>query len=47
MFLAAALAAQTEVIVSGDRDLLQVSGWRKIAGLTPRQFVERYLDTDS
>lgn len=47
MFLAAALAAQTEVIVSGDRDLLEVSGWRDIAVLTPRQFVEQYLDADS
>lgn len=47
MFLAAALAAQTEVIVSGDQDLLQVSGWRGIAVLTPRQFVEQYLVADS
>lgn len=47
MFLAAAVAAQTEVIVSGDQDLLQVSGWRGIAVLTPRQFVEQYLVADS
>ena len=47
MFLAAALAAQTEVIVSGEQDLLQVSGWRGIEVLTPRQFVEQYLVADS
>jgi predicted nucleic acid-binding protein len=33
--------------VSGDQDLLQVSGWRGIAVLTPRQFVEQYLVADS
>lgn len=43
MFLAAALASQTPVIVSGDRDLLRVSGWRAIGVLTPRQFVDRHL----
>lgn len=47
MFLATALAAQAEVIVSGDQDLLQVSGWRGIAVLTPRQFIEQYLVADS
>lgn len=47
MFLAAALAAQTEFIVSGDHDLLQVSGWRGIEVLTPRQFVDQYLVADS
>lgn len=43
MFLAAALASQTPVIVSGDRDLLRVSGWRAIEVLTPRQFFDRHL----
>lgn len=43
MFLAAALASQTRLIVSGDRDLLQVSGWEGIAVLTPRQFVDQHL----
>lgn len=40
-FLAAALAARAAIIVSGDRHLLAVSGWRGIAVLTPRAFVER------
>lgn len=43
MFLAAAVASQTRCIVSGDRHLLRVSGWRGIDVLTPRQFVDRYL----
>ena len=43
MFLAAALAAQAPVIVSGDRDLLDVSGWRDIAVLSPRQFLDQHL----
>lgn len=30
MFLAAALAARAPCVVSGDRDLLQVSGWQGI-----------------
>ena len=44
MFLAAAVASQTPLIVSGDRDLLRVSGWRGIDVLTPRQFVDQHLD---
>ena len=43
MFLAAAFASQTKVIVSGDHDLQRVSGWRGIEVLTPRQFVDRHL----
>ena len=43
MFLAAALASQTGIIVSGDKHLLAVSGWRGIEVLTPRQFVDRHL----
>ena len=43
MFLAAALAAEARVIVSGDKHLLRVSGWRNIAVLKPRQFVDQYV----
>lgn len=43
MFLAAALAAQAPCVVSGDRDLLQVSGWRGFEVLTPRQFLDRHV----
>lgn len=42
-FLAAALAAHAAIIVSGDRDLLDVSGWHDIAVLSPRQFLDQYL----
>lgn len=43
MFLAAAVAADVTTIVSGDQHLLDVSEWRGIAVVTPRQFVDRYL----
>lgn len=43
MFLAAALASRSAFIVSGDRHLLDVSGWNDIQILTPRQFAETYL----
>jgi len=43
MFLAAAVASATPLIVSGDVHLLDVSGWRGIADLTPRNVVDRYL----
>ena len=46
MFLAAAFASQTRLIVSGDRHLLRISGWRGIDVLTPRQFVDQYLAAD-
>ena len=42
-FLACAAAAGASVIVSGDRHLLAVSGWRGVDVLTPRAFVEQYL----
>ncbi len=44
MFLAAALAANAGVIVSGDKHLLRVSGWRGIEVMKARQFVDRYIE---
>lgn len=41
-FLACALASRTPVIVSGDKHLLQVSGWCDIKVLKPRQMIDRY-----
>ena len=43
MFLAAALASATRLIVSGDKDLLRVSGWRGTMVLTPRQLLDQHL----
>ncbi len=42
-FLAAAVASGVRVLISGDRHLLDVSGWRGIEVLTPRQFVRQHL----
>ena len=45
-FLAVAVASQTPLIVSGDGDLLRVTGWRGVDVVTPRQFVDRHLAAD-
>jgi uncharacterized protein len=42
-FLACALASKNSIIVSGDKHLLRVSGYRGITVLKPRQFVDQYL----
>ncbi len=42
-FLACALVSKTYVIVSGDKHLLKVSGWRGIRVLKPREFMNEYL----
>jgi uncharacterized protein len=42
-FLACALAAGVNIIVSGDKRLRAATGWNGIAIVTPRQFVERYI----
>lgn len=44
-FLAAAVASGVRILVSGDRHLLNVSGWQTIEVLTPRTFVRQYLAT--
>ena len=44
-FLAVAVAADAQIIVSGDKHLLRVSGWQGIEVLKPRQFVDRYVAT--
>ena len=43
-FLAAALAGGATVVVTGDKHLLRVSGWRSIKVLKPRQFVDQEMD---
>ena len=42
-FLACAIASGARTIVSGDKHLLSVSGYRGIEVLRPRAFVDRYL----
>lgn len=42
-FLACALGGRTKMIVSGDRHLLAVDGYRGVRVLRPRQFVEEHL----
>lgn len=42
-FLACALAGRCRLIVSGDKHLLAVSGYRRIQVLRPRAFVELHL----
>ncbi len=43
MFLAAAVTGETKTIISGDKHLLEVSGWRGITVVTPRRFVDQDL----
>jgi uncharacterized protein len=42
-FIACALAAECDIIVSGDKHLLKVFGYRQIKVLTPHQFAKEYL----
>ena len=42
-FLACAIASKTKIIVSGDKHLLDVSGYKGIDVLTPRRFSEKYI----
>ncbi len=42
-FIACAIAGKSDLIVSGDKHLLRVSGYEGINVLTPRQFIDRFL----
>ena len=42
-FIACALASKSKLIVSGDKHLLKVSGFRGVRILRPRDFVDTYL----
>lgn len=42
-FLACAVTGNARLIVSGDKHLLQVSGYQGVQVLKPRQFVDDYL----
>ena len=43
MFLAAARDGDAGLIVSGDRHLLDVTGWQGVEVITPRTFADRYV----
>jgi putative PIN family toxin of toxin-antitoxin system len=42
-FIACALAAGAKLVVSGDKHLLDVNGYRGIEVLKPRTFIDRHL----
>ena len=42
-FIACAISSKTKIIVSGDKHLLAVTGYKGIKVLTPRQFYDQYL----
>jgi uncharacterized protein len=42
-FLACALASKSNIVVSGDRHLLNVTGYQNIEVLKPREFLEKHL----
>jgi putative PIN family toxin of toxin-antitoxin system len=42
-FLACAIASRTKLIVSGDKHLLDVSGYQGVTTLKPRAFVDEHL----
>jgi len=44
-FIACALSANCKIIVSGDKDLLSVSGYAGLEILKPASFVKKYLET--
>lgn len=44
-FLGCAIASRASIVISGDKALRRVSGWRGVQVLSPRQFLERFLST--
>ncbi|MBA3073196.1 MAG: hypothetical protein FP831_06350 [Anaerolineae bacterium] len=42
-FFACALASGSKLIVSGDKHLLKVSGYKEIEVLKPKVFIDNYL----
>jgi len=42
-FIAVSLSSNCKIIVSGDRDLLEISGYQEIAVIKPAEFVNKYL----
>ena len=42
-FIECAIASQSKLIVSGDKHLLKISGYKKIEVLKPRDFIDNHL----
>jgi putative PIN family toxin of toxin-antitoxin system len=42
-FIECALASKSSFIVSGDKDLLEISGYKNIQVITPRNYVDKHL----
>ncbi len=42
-FLACAISSSSQLVVSGDKHLLDISPYRNVTVFKPRQFVDRYL----
>ncbi len=42
-FIECAIASKTKLIISGDKHLLKISGYREIVVHNPRNFVDLYL----
>ena len=43
-FIECAIAGKAEAIVSGDKHLLKVSGYHDIEIITPRKFVDKFIE---
>ena len=46
-FIACALASNCQIVISGDKHLLRISGYQNVFVLKPREFVEKYLYGES
>jgi putative PIN family toxin of toxin-antitoxin system len=46
-FLACAVAAKAQIVISGDKHLLRASGYRDIVVMRPREFMNRYFSGKS
>ncbi len=46
-FIAAAIGGEIEIVISGDKHLLDVNGYSGIEILRPADFIERYLSEQS
>lgn len=46
-FLAAAIGGEAEIVISGDKHLLDISGYSGIEILRPAEFIDQYLSEQS